>query len=230
MKAFLESFRTVPCYEGLYEVSDYGAVMSLNYRGSGKKKEMKGVKNRGGYERVILSRDGVVKCFRVHRLVWEAFNGPIPEGMEIDHINTIRDDNRLVNLRCVTPKENCNNPITYERQREATKRRSENMEWREAVREGCKRRSECPKWQEAQREAAKRRSDDPKWREAIRRACARPVLQLDKVTGKILREWECIQDVERELGVRHVSECCNGKRKTAGGFRWEFKQTIYYNF
>jgi hypothetical protein len=44
--------------------------------------------------------------------VWETFNGEIPQGYEIDHINTIKDDNRLENLRCVTHKENSNNPLT----------------------------------------------------------------------------------------------------------------------
>lgn len=49
-----------------------------------------------------------------HRFIWEAFHGPIPSGMEIDHLNTIRDDNRLENLRLVTPKENKHNPLTTE--------------------------------------------------------------------------------------------------------------------
>ena len=49
---------------------------------------------------------------KFHRLIWETFVGEIPEGYEIDHINTVRDDNRLENLRCVTPKENSNNELT----------------------------------------------------------------------------------------------------------------------
>lgn len=48
----------------------------------------------------------------VHRIIWETFNGDIPDGYEIDHINTIKTDNRLYNLRLVTPKENKNNPLT----------------------------------------------------------------------------------------------------------------------
>ena len=51
----------------------------------------------------------------VHRLVWETFNGVIPDGYQIDHINTIRDDNRLENLRCVTRKDNMNNPLTTQK-------------------------------------------------------------------------------------------------------------------
>lgn len=49
---------------------------------------------------------------KLHRLVWETFVGEIHEGYEIDHINTIRDDNRIENLRCVTHKENVNNPLS----------------------------------------------------------------------------------------------------------------------
>ena len=41
-----------------------------------------------------------------HRIVWEKHNGPIPKGMQIDHINRVRDDNRIENLRLVTPQQN----------------------------------------------------------------------------------------------------------------------------
>lgn len=34
-----------------------------------------------------------------HRIVWEMHNGPVPEGLTIDHINRDRADNRLENLR-----------------------------------------------------------------------------------------------------------------------------------
>lgn len=44
-----------------------------------------------------------------HRIIWEMHYGKIPEGMEIDHINHITDDNRIENLRLVTRKDNCKN-------------------------------------------------------------------------------------------------------------------------
>lgn len=42
----------------------------------------------------------------VHRVIWEMHNGPIPDGMEIDHINHDRLDNRIENLRIVSRQEN----------------------------------------------------------------------------------------------------------------------------
>lgn len=44
-----------------------------------------------------------------HRFVWEMHNGPIPTGLEIDHINHIKDDNRIENLRLVDRSENMRN-------------------------------------------------------------------------------------------------------------------------
>ena len=43
---------------------------------------------------------------RIHRVVYETFVGPIPEGFVVDHINDIKSDNRLENLQLLTPKEN----------------------------------------------------------------------------------------------------------------------------
>ena len=47
------------------------------------------------------------KTIFIHRFVYECFHGIIPFGMVIDHINSIRDDNRIVNLQMMTQKENC---------------------------------------------------------------------------------------------------------------------------
>lgn len=46
------------------------------------------------------------KYFRVHRLVWENHMGPIPNELVVDHINSIKWDNRLENLQLLTIQQN----------------------------------------------------------------------------------------------------------------------------
>ena len=69
-------------------------------------------KNHCGYLTVRVDNKRLRKF--VHRVVWEAFNGEVPEGFELDHINADRADNRLDNLRLVTHSENMKNPHTVE--------------------------------------------------------------------------------------------------------------------
>ena len=65
-----------------------------------------------GYRTVFLSKNKERKLKKIHRLIAEAFI-PNPENKPcIDHINTIRHDNRIENLRWATYKENGNNEIT----------------------------------------------------------------------------------------------------------------------
>ena len=69
-------------------------------------KEVKTFKNKYGYIQVSLCKNGKQKSFKVHRLLATAFI-PNPENKScVDHINGIRDDNRLENLRWVTHREN----------------------------------------------------------------------------------------------------------------------------
>ena len=49
------------------------------------------------------------KNYAVHRVIWEMFNGPIPDGLQIDHINRIKSDNRIENLRLANNSQNQQN-------------------------------------------------------------------------------------------------------------------------
>lgn len=61
--------------------------------------------NGSGYKDVRLNN----QLFRAHRIVFEMHNGAIPNGMEIDHIDGNRENNRIENLRLVSRKENTRN-------------------------------------------------------------------------------------------------------------------------
>lgn len=65
-----------------------------------------GFKHPNGYIYVNLSAGGQKKQVRVHRIVYAAAHGRIPEGMVVDHINGIKNDNRLCNLQLLTPEDN----------------------------------------------------------------------------------------------------------------------------
>lgn len=61
----------------------------------------------GKYRRVQCYYGLGGKHFSVHRIVWEAFNGEIPKGYQIDHLDANPSNNALDNLALVTGSENC---------------------------------------------------------------------------------------------------------------------------
>lgn len=52
-----------------------------------------------------------------------------------------------------------------------------------------------------------------------------PIIQYSK-SGDFIREWPSGQEVKRVLGINrgHIASCCRGKRKSAGGFIWRYKE------
>ena len=72
-------------YEGLYQVSNLGRVKNLNYRNTGKERLVKTSKDKDGYLKVNLRKNGEYKTCKVHRLVAQTFL-PNTEGKpEINH-------------------------------------------------------------------------------------------------------------------------------------------------
>jgi len=89
-----------------YLVFEDGSILRIAF---GKKQKsnllLKPTKTKNGYMRLCLASGHKF----VHQIVYEAFNEAIPEGMDVDHINGIRDDNRVANLRIATRRENALN-------------------------------------------------------------------------------------------------------------------------
>ena len=73
---------------------------------NGKFIECKQTTDKDGYKTLGYKIKQKTYRLRSHRLIWETLKGGIQLGYEIDHINKIRDDNRLENLRCITHAEN----------------------------------------------------------------------------------------------------------------------------
>jgi hypothetical protein len=110
----MEEFRDIPGYEGFYQVSDEGNVISLVRltpdaiaRGVRKAKQSLAFgENRQGRLQVTLCREGFTKRFQVHTLVLLAFVGPCPEGHECRHGDGNHLNNFLYNLSWATHEVN----------------------------------------------------------------------------------------------------------------------------
>ena len=52
------------------------------------------------------------------------------------------------------------------------------------------------------------------------------VVQLSLESGREIKRWGCVTDVERELGIWHsnIAKVCRGKRKSAGGYGWCYEE------
>lgn len=93
-----KEWKTVPAFPN-YMVSRNGEIYNKKT-----KKTLVG-SYRNGYIRISING----KNYSLHILVYNTFVGEIPKGYVLDHINGIRDDNRVCNLRCVTQSENMQN-------------------------------------------------------------------------------------------------------------------------
>lgn len=90
-----------------YEISNIGRVKSINYN----KERILKLQNMNGYNRVGLSINGIVNLFLVHRLIAVAFIDNIHNHPFINHINGVKNDNRVENLEWCNSTENLNHAL-----------------------------------------------------------------------------------------------------------------------
>lgn len=100
-------------YDGIYTITPQGDIYSYKQKKKRKLKPQKASQSQKGYFQVRLfepkgSGDVMGKLQYIHRLVWETFNGDIPEGKQIDHIDGDTSNNSIDNLQVVSARENMN--------------------------------------------------------------------------------------------------------------------------
>jgi hypothetical protein len=103
-----EEWRAVPGYEHSHEVSSLGRVRRVSHvrNGPPPPRYLRSSLQDRGYFTVGLRVKGRQKVLQVHALVAAAFLGPRPEGLQVNHIDGVKTNNRAENLEYVTHKEN----------------------------------------------------------------------------------------------------------------------------
>lgn len=210
-----EIWKDIEGYEGLYQVSNLGRVKSLDrlvktninnveerlFRG----KELSYDIGKNGYVYVCLFLNGKGKRKSIHRIVAEAFI-PNPDNKpQVNHINTIRADNRVENLEWCTHTENMNNPLTKDKLSNCKigrKQSEETIEKRVSKIRGKERSVEV--------------------RKKIAESNYKPIIQLSK-DGKLIKIWGSIKEAKAELGITSIADCLSGRQKTAGGYKFIYK-------
>lgn len=104
-----EVWKDIPGYEGLYQASTFGRIYSYPRKGNfGRSHFLTPHPDKGGYMRVLLSKNKKSKSLLVHRLVAKTFI-PNPNNYpEINHKDENIKNNEVSNLEWCTPKYNSN--------------------------------------------------------------------------------------------------------------------------
>ena len=209
-----EVWRDIKGYEGLYQVSNLGNVKSLNYGNRGKEQIMKPTLLSTGYFQAILTKNKIHKKYSVHRLVADAFLSN-PDNLPcINHKDENPSNNVVENLEWCTYSYNVrygnraikfiqtrriNDPTneSYKRMIETRRLNYPNNEW-------------CKKSLETRNKLGLPNAE-------------KPVIQYNKDEIEVCR-FKSIAEASRQTKIpnSNIYKCCNGKRKTAGGFVWRY--------
>lgn len=210
----IEEWKPVVGYEDRYQISNLGNLKSndflIKYKNGKTEFREGGIRKPNiihGYRTFLMTSKtgGKRRNMRASRMVAMAFI-PNPLGKPyVDHIDTNPLNDCVDNLRWVTPSENNRNPITMTKYRKkGTFHHSEETK-RKISLKGVGR-----KWTEYQYK--------------VNREKGFPILMLNS-SGDVIKEFASSYYASKELNIDrcHINACCNGTRKSAGGYKWKFK-------
>lgn len=191
-----EVWKDIEGYEGLYQISNFGNVKSLDRKVNAKNNKKRLIKgtflklrfNNRNYNIVSLYKNNIQEVRFIHRLVAETFI-PNPENKpEVNHIDGDKQNNKIDNLEWCTRTENN----------------------KHAWKTGLNKVSDNQKKAAAQ--SAKKRF-------------SKKIIQYD-LKGNFIKEWDSMSEAQRQLNIWHesIGKCCKGEIKTSGKYIWRYKE------
>ena len=196
----MEVWKDINGYEGLYQISNYGNVRSLDRYvngNNGSKALKKGIvlkkqiTNKGYYD-VGLYKNGKAKYLLVHRLVAEHFI-PNPENKRtVNHKDGNKLNNHVSNLEWVTHSENQIHAFNNGLQK--TTKKQKDVRSRSAIKFNIGK--------------------------------SKPVYQIDE-NGNIIRLWlSCTHAGKYGFSKSSINKCCQGKMKKHKGYMWKYIKDV----
>lgn len=195
----MENWKDIDGYEGLYQVSDFGRIKSLErvteLKNGAKRlvsEKIRKLSNhkvagKNGYLIVGLSKNNITKSMLVHIIVAKSFIKNPHSKPQVNHKNGIKSDNRVSNLEWVTASENQKHALKMGLQ---------------IIPSG---------------------SASPMYgRTGGLNNSSKKIIQIDD--NKIVQKFNSIVEASLKTKIEptNISACCRKKRKKAGGYKWEF--------
>lgn len=227
-KGMEEEWRDIPGYEGQYQVSNIGRVRSAGYsytdtkgrNWNRKPRILSPILNSYGYYAIRVGLGCNRKSLLVHRLVAIAFIPRIEGKDYIDHIDGVRTNNFVGNLRWCTIAENSQFPLARENKAKGQTGRKLSEETKRKIAEG----HIGTKLSEETIKKLTGRKFTEEHKRHISESKFFPVAQY-AIDGTLIAVYPSAKYASIELGFdakgSSISMCCRGVTRTAHGYKWK---------
>ena len=151
----VEVWKAVDGTNGMYEVSNTGKLRSLNYKKTGKVKELRPAPDPKGYMKTMLPFDGRWKTVKIHRLVATAFIPNVDGLPQVNHKDGNKANNSVDNLEWSTQIDNAHHALKnglFENSLKATANANEHRKKAVVAIDDCGNRRTFPSINEASRQ------------------------------------------------------------------------------
>lgn len=233
---YIELWKWIAGYEGLYMVSTHGRVKSMDryiqHPHSGRT-FMKGrilspTTNNKGYKQIKLHKNGKYKSYLVHRLVAQAFI-PNPNNYPIiNHKDENPNNNHYTNLEYCTYRYNINYGNCRKKMSEAAKGKKYSEETKRKMSEAKK--GENAYWygKHLSEETRDKISKATKGKYMGKDCATSKAVLMFTLDGQFIRRFDSIAEANEFLGKKrysaNINNCLLGYADSAYGYKWKYEE------